>query len=137
MKRTIILALLMLLGSTMVNAQKGKGTIEVLYFKTNLACCKAKACNALESDIQNIVVKNFSDSSVRFTEVKLADEANQEMVKKYNAGSQTVVLRKTTRKGEISIDVTDIIKAYLQNRDLAALEAAILTKINELKSRKK
>jgi hypothetical protein len=135
MKKTILVISMMLLSSTMLLAQSGKGKIEVLYFKANLACCKARACSALEADIQTILQKNFTDNSIEFKEIKIADEANKALVEKYKAQSQTVILLKTKKKKEISIDVSDLVKAYVQNQNKDALEQALLAKINELKKK--
>jgi hypothetical protein len=135
MKKTILVISMMLLCSTMLLAQSGKGKIEVLYFKANLACCKARACSALEADIQTILQKNFTDNSIEFKEIKIADEANKALVEKYKAQSQTVILLKTKKKKDISIDVSDLVRAYVQNQNKDALEQALLAKINELKKK--
>lgn len=120
----------------LLNAQTSKGKIEVLYFKANLACCKAKACNALEFDLQNFISKNYPDSSVVLTEIKLADTTNNALIKKYNAQSQTVIIVKKKKKKEYSVDVTDIVKAYVQNRNQEALKQELTAKVSEIKKKK-
>jgi hypothetical protein len=135
MRKTIFMFSVMLLSITMLFAQSGKNKIEVLYFKANLACCKARACSTLEGDIQAVITKNFADSSVVFREIKLADEANKTIITKYNAQSQTVVIVKKKKKKEISIDVSDIVKTYVQNQNKETLEQALLAKINEIKKK--
>ena len=97
MKRIILISLLAMLAiSGNLFAQSNKKSVEVLYFKANLACCKAKACNALEGNIKSIIDKNYPNGNVNFKVVKLADEANKELVDKYKAQSQTVVKRHST-----------------------------------------
>jgi hypothetical protein len=105
MKKIILLFAVIMLSGMMVSAQSNKGTVEVLYFKANLACCKARACNALEGDIQAIITKNFTDGSVVFRQIKLADTTNKALIDKYNAKSQTVVIVKGKKKKEIRKDV--------------------------------
>jgi len=136
MKKIFVLFFVFMLAGVMLFGQTGKGQMEVLYFKANLACCKARACSALEADIQTIVQKNFADSSVVFKEIKLADEANKSLVEKYKAQSQTVILIKNKKKKEFSADVSDIVKAYVQNQNKEAFEQALLAKINEVKKKK-
>ncbi|OIP02067.1 MAG: hypothetical protein AUJ97_06420 [Bacteroidetes bacterium CG2_30_32_10] len=109
MKKTIFLLTIAIFSGMMLFAQSKKSSIEVLYFKANLACCKAKACNVLESDIQNIITKNYPDGSVKFTEVKLVDVANKDLIDKYNAKSQTVIIVKKTKKKETFVDVSDLV----------------------------
>lgn len=99
---------------------------EVLYFKAQLACCQARACNTLENDIKGIVTKNFPNDVI-FKQVALADESNKALVDKYQAKSQTVVL--VNSKG--SIDVSDIVRAYVRSGDKDAFEAALVAKIQE------
>ena len=38
--------------------QSNKRNVEVLYFKANLACCKATACNVLEGNIRSIIERD-------------------------------------------------------------------------------
>ncbi len=136
MKKNIVLFSFIMLTSVVLLAQSGKSKIEVLYFKANLCGCKAKVCAQAGADIQTILIKNFADSSVVFREVKLADEANKTLVEKYKAQSQTLVLVKTTKKKEVSLDITDLVKAYSQSGDKTVLETALLEKVNEIKKKK-
>jgi hypothetical protein len=132
MKKIIILLSITIFAITSY-AQKSKVKIEVLYFKANLACCKARACNALESTIQNIILKNYPDSNkVVFREIRLADEANKTLIDKYKAQSQTVVLVKKKKKKEESIDVSDIVNNYKISANQEILEKELNEKINLL-----
>jgi len=131
MKKTIFLLTIAIFSGMMLFAQSKKSSIEVLYFKANLACCKAKACNVLESDIQNIITKNYPDGSVKFTEVKLVDVANKDLIDKYNAKSQTVIIVKKTKKKETFVDVLDLVQKYVQSQDKTTFEKDFIAKINE------
>ncbi|HBX52399.1 MAG: hypothetical protein A2275_12115 [Bacteroidetes bacterium RIFOXYA12_FULL_35_11] len=134
MKKIVIIAVVLFSVNFFASAQKGNA-IEVLYFKANLACCKAKSCNALEADVQKIVSENFKDGSVVFKEVKLADEANKELVEKYKAQSQTVVIVKKKKKKETAVDVSELMKNYLQTQDKEALQKQFLAKVEEVKKK--
>ena len=131
MKKTIFLLTIAIFSGMMLFAQSKKSSIEVLYFKANLACCKAKACNVLESDIQNIITKNYPNGNVKFTEVKLVDEANKDIITKYNAKSQTVIIVKKTKKKETFVDVSDLVQKYVQSQDKTTFEKDFIAKINE------
>ena len=136
MTNVFVILYLRLFVSTGLFAQK-KNVVEVLYFKANLACCKAKSCAMLENDVKTIVEKNFTDGTVIFREIKLADEANKELVEKYKAQSQTVILVKKTKKGENSLDISEDIKAYRQSQNKEELEKSVLAKVTEIKAKKK
>jgi hypothetical protein len=131
MKKTIFLMTKAILSGMMLYAQSKKSSIEVLYFKANLACCKAKACNQLEADIQNLITKNYPKGNVVFKEIKLADAANKELIDKYNAKSQTVIIVKKTKKKESFSDVSDIVQKYMISQDKAGFEKDLTAKINE------
>lgn len=128
MKRSIVfLMVLALFTGIDVFAQKA----EVLYFKANLACCQASSCNTLESDVKAAVEKSFTNGDVSFKVLKLADEANKELVEKYHAKSQTVVVVATKRKKETSVDISDIVRDYSRNRNKDLLEQNLIAKVNE------
>lgn len=137
MKKFIFFFVIIMLSCLFLNAQSAKNKIEVLYFKANLACCKARSCNALESDIQKIISESYPDSSVVLTEVKLADSANNALIAKYNAESQTVVIIRKKKNKEFSIDVTDVVKAYIQNQNKETLKQQLIAKVDEIKKKKK
>ena len=137
MKKSILLFGVIIFSGMMLNAQTAKNRIEVLYFKANLACCKARSCNALEGDIQKIIAESYPDSSVVLTEVKLADSTNISLIEKYKAQSQTVVIVKKTKKNEFSTDVTEIVKGYVINQDKESLNKELIAKIGEIKKKNK
>jgi len=128
MKKVIII-LALSIATISVYAQKNK--VEVLYFKAQLACCKAAACNNLEAEIKGIIEKNFAKKNVTFKQVSLADQANKALVEKYDAKSQTVVLVTTKKKKETSVDVSDIVRKYTKTGDKEAFEKELTGKINE------
>jgi hypothetical protein len=125
-KIVLFLVAFLLIGFASV-AQKA----EVLYFKAELACCKAKACNALEGEVKAIIEKNFSSEKVTFIEVKLADEENKDLVAKHNAKSQTVVIVTKKRKKETALDVSDIVRNYSRSQNKEEFEKELVAKINE------
>ncbi len=109
-----------------VNAQKA----EVLYFKANLPCCQATACNNVESVVKGIVDVNFSNKA-EFKQVKLADASNSTLVQKHNAKSQTVVVSFMKDGKENNVDVSDIVRSYTRDGDKEKLEKELVAKINE------
>ncbi len=133
MKRTLFNSLLVFLtfaGAALAGPKKG--TVEVLYFKANLACCKARACNTLESTVKGIVEKNWTDGSVTFRQVKLSDTLNNELIKKYNAQSQTLVIVKTKNKKVTSTDISTILSDFAKTNDAAKFEQEFTARINEI-----
>ncbi|MDR2010936.1 MAG: hypothetical protein LBQ22_10705 [Bacteroidales bacterium] len=124
-----ILIITLFLASVGLYAQKNN--VEVLYFKAELACCQATACNNLESEIKSIVEKNFPSENVTFKQVSLVNDANKALVSKYNAKSQTVVLVTTKNGKESSIDVSDIVRKYVRNENKKAFEKSMIEKIKE------
>ncbi len=71
---------LLTLSAGVVLAQSNKKSTEVLYFKANLCKCKAGACNALQADVDSVIVKYFQNENIEFKVIKLADEANKDLV---------------------------------------------------------
>ena len=133
MKKNILMLFLALLTVTATTfAQQKKNTIEVLYFKANLACCKAKACNNLEANVKSIVEKNWADGSVTFRQVKLSDTLNNELIKKYNAQSQTLVIVKTYKKKTTSVDISPILKEFAKTNDTTKFKSEFTAKVNEV-----
>jgi hypothetical protein len=130
-KIPFLLMLTFVMMATMASAKEKKNAIEVLYFKANLACCKAKACNALEGKVKEIVDKNWTDGSVTFRQVKLSDSTNKELIKKYNAQSQTLILVKTNKKKAASLDIYVILHEFAKTNDAQKFETEFIAKINE------
>ena len=104
---------------------------EVLFFKAELSCCKARACEQLEKDIKSIVEENFSDNELAFRSVKIADKENKALVNKYNAKSQTVVVADKNGE-EKSIDISDLVSRYQKTKDKEAVKKIIVDKINTI-----
>lgn len=133
MKKTILMLTLALIAIAATTfAQQKKVSAEVLYFKANLACCKARACNALETDVKTIIEKNWTDGSVVFRQVKLSDTVNNALIKKYNAKSQSLVIVVTKKKKESSSDVSAMLSDFVAKHDTATFERDFTAKIREL-----
>lgn len=109
MKKIILLFAICIGLNIASQAQKA----EFLYFKADLACCKAKACNTLEADIKALIEKNYPKGEVIFKTVKISDESNKDLVAKYNATSQTCILVVKKKKGDLYFDMSDLVKKYL------------------------
>jgi len=124
----LVLAVLLASGNAL-HAQGKKSTTEVFYFKANLACCKARACNALEADVQRIIEQNFPNGEVSFTEVKLADPENAELVERFGAGSQTLIVISQKKKKENVADLSDVLKQYNRNLNIKILETELVEQI--------
>ncbi len=130
-KIPFLLLLSFIIMAPVASAKEKKNAIEVLYFKANLACCKARACNALEGKVKEIVDKNWTDGNVSVRQVKLSDSTNAGLVKKYNAQSQTLILVKTNKKKEAFLDISAILQEYAKTNDAQKFETEFTTKINE------
>ena len=106
---------------------------EMLYFKANLACCKARACNQLESNLKSIVENNFSNDEAAFRRVKIANTQNKALVNKYDAKSQTVIIVVDRMIGkDKTFDISDMVARYNRSRDKKTDENEIVDKINSV-----
>ena len=130
MKKLLLISVTILMTLTVLAASPKKG-VEVLYFKAQLSCCQARACNTLENDIKTLIAANFDASKVTFTEVLLADTKNKALIEQYKAKSQTVVVVNAKKKK--TIDVSDLVRTYLRNGDKATFEKELIQKIKNLK----
>lgn len=127
MKTILAIFVMTLLMGLSASAQKA----EVMYFKAELACCRARACDMLESDVKAVIESNFTNGDVKFSAVKLSDEANKSLVEKLNARSQSVVIMAKNGSSETVVDVSDIVRNYSRSRDKATLEKDLLAKVSE------
>jgi len=127
MKKLIFFAVILFLSNVVVSAQ----TTKVLYFKADLTCCKATACNSLEGDISKIVSENF-DKKVSFETVKISNETNAALVKKYKAQSQTVIIEKYDTKGKLLkfSDISADVKTFGFKKDKDVFVSVLKSKIN-------
>lgn len=130
MKKLLVISVTILMTLTVLAASPKKG-VEVLYFKAQLSCCQARACNTLENDIKTLIAANFDTSKVTFTEVLLADVKNKALIEQYKAKSQTVVVVNAKKKK--TMDVSDLVRTYLRNGDKATFEKELIQKIKNLK----
>ena len=124
----IMLSLLLTVGAM---AQTSSKKFEVLYFKANLSCCQAKACQNLEMATKDIIVKNFSADEVVFKTFALADEANKKLVETYKAKSQSLIIVLPKKKKHL--DLSGLLAKYARNNDREAYEKELVAKIKELK----
>ncbi|MDD3479702.1 MAG: hypothetical protein PHI42_04890 [Paludibacteraceae bacterium] len=130
MKKLLVISVTILMTLTVLAASPKKG-VEVLYFKAQLSCCQARACNTLENDIKTLIAANFDASKVTFTEILLTDEKNKALIEQYKAKSQTVVVVNAKKKK--TMDVSDLVRTYLRNGDKATFEKELIQKIKNLK----
>lgn len=130
MKKMLGLLVMSFLMVNIALAQQ-KNKVEVLYFKANLGCCKARSCNLLQCDVDSVVTKYFAAKKVGFRVVYMVAPENKELIEKYKAQSQTVLLIRNKGKKEIVTDLTPIVQAYNTNKDKAKFEADMKAKIKE------
>jgi len=128
MKKSMVLLFILSFFVFQSYAQK----VEVLYFKANLACCAARACANLEGQIKTVVERNFKNTEVVFKTIKIADAENAELVKKYDAKSQTLIIVPLKKKKATYKDVSDLAKTLARSSDEAAFEKDIVAAIKEL-----
>jgi TRAP-type C4-dicarboxylate transport system substrate-binding protein len=110
-----------------VSAQKS----EVYYFKADLPCCQARACNSIEEEVKQIVTAKGGE--VEFKVVRLSDPANKELVDKYNAKSQTVVILSKNKKKEKVVDASDVVRQYARSGNKDQFEKDLLARVNDSK----
>ena len=131
MKTTILFLLVAFLTISGTALGKSKKNVEVLYFKANLCPCKARVCNALQTDVDNVLKTYFEKENIQFKVIPLADEANKEIIAKYKAESQTVVIVKTKGKKETATNVSAIVKDYAMKQIKEKFETELKEKISE------
>mgnify|MGYP005845648613 CR=1 FL=1 len=112
-------------------AQSQKSSIELLYFKANLPCCKARVCNMLQTEVDSVIIKYYPDKNIKFHLVLLADEENKALIEKYKASSQSVWLVKTKKNKEIATDLTPIVSDYKKHWDKQKFEAEMKAAIEK------
>ncbi len=128
MKRILLFLCLAFPGFILVNAQKA----EVLYFKADLPCCQASACDNTEAGIKNTIESYYKDGSVTFKTIKISDPANKELVEKFSAKSQTVFVICSGKKGKETVkDISDIVRSFARTYDTEGLEKDLVAVINE------
>ncbi len=125
----IMLIAFMAFASTSIAQQNNA---EVLFFKAELSCCKARACEQLEKDIKSIVEENFSDNELTFRSVKIADKENKALVGKYDAKSQSVVVVTDKSGEEKFIDISDLVARYQKNQNKESVKNEIVKKIKTI-----
>jgi hypothetical protein len=126
MKKYLLIIAIALIASISTIAQK----TEVLYFKAQLGCCMARSCDALQNDIKLMVTENFKTSDVIFKEVRITDTANANLVKKYNARSQTVVIVNTSKEDSFQ-DISQNVRTYLRTSNKEEFQKELIANINK------
>jgi adenylate kinase family enzyme len=124
----IILSLVVSIGAM---AQTSSKKIEVLYFKANLSCCQARACQNLENITKEIITNNFPANEVVFKTVALTDEVNKKLVDTYNAKSQTLIILNNKKKKFVNLSAS--LAKYARDNDKASYEKDLLSNIKALK----
>jgi len=125
MKKLMLLMVVTIFAVTTLTAQKA----EVLYFKANLACCKARACVSLQKEVQGIIEANFPAKDLVYKTVQLEEAANKQLVEKHKARSQTLVLVVKKRRGETVVDLSDLVRKYQRDRNKADFEKELVARI--------
>ncbi len=103
---------------------------EVLYFKADLPCCKARACNRLENQVKQVVNSEFEADEVAFVTVKISDESNSGLVEEFDAESQTVIIVNSDK--ETSVDISDMVDNLKKTRNLEDFKEEFVNSIKEL-----
>ncbi len=112
--------------------QSQKNT-EVLFFKPNLSCCKARACDKLAGNIKKIVETNFPAKEIVFHTILIAKQENKGLVDKYNVKSQKVVVVKNRMLGKDKVvDISDIVAKYPRAKNKEEAEKEIVDKIKSV-----
>lgn len=129
MKKLLLLSISILLSFSLYSQKNS--TAVVMYFKADLACCPARACASLEKDVQAVIESNFSKSQVVFKTLKLSDSENAEIVKQFNAKSQSVIIAFKHKKKITNVDASKIIADYSRNRNKETLEKELVKLIKD------
>jgi hypothetical protein len=130
MKKQIVFLFALLLASTSLLAQSKNTKAVVMYFKADLACCKARACASIENDIKAIVEENFQNGNVVFSSIRISDPENAAMVEQYKAKSQTVMIVVSKKKKVSSVEASELVSKYVRDRDKEAFEKEFVQLIN-------
>jgi len=131
MKKINVIMLIAFMASASTGIAQ-QNNAEVLFFKAELSCCKARACEQLEKDIKSIIEENFSDNELVFRSVKIADNENKALVDKYNAKNQSVVVVTDKSGEEKFIDISDLVARYQKNQNKESVKNEIVKKIKTI-----
>jgi hypothetical protein len=131
MKKTIVFLLAVALSAGFVFSQTKNSKAVVMYFKADLACCKARACGALENDVKAVVENNFRDGNVIFRSIKISDPDNASLVEQYQAKSQTVMVVVSKKRKVSSVDATSLVSDFARSRDKESFETAFVKLIKD------
>ena len=110
MKKLLVLTLVLLSGINL-KAQNSEDEVQVIYFHMTRRCA---TCLAVEEEARNALVMNFNEKytsgTIKLISVNLEENENPELIKKWNAKGQSLLIVKGNKK----IDLTS--KAFLYAR---------------------
>lgn len=92
MKKSILLLTIICLALPIFSQTKSKTKAKVLCFKANLSCYLAKYCNTLDSEFQQMVIKNYPQGKIISKEIFLSGENNKPIVEKYKTVSHAFLV---------------------------------------------
>mgnify|MGYP005840671329 CR=1 FL=1 len=115
MKKLITLILLTTILTNIIAQKKTK--VEVLFFKADLSCCMKRACDQLYSDIQNVIKETYPQGNVILKEIKISDPQNKQLVDKYKAINETVIVVANKKKKIFENNVTQIVANYKKTKN--------------------
>lgn len=129
MKKTVAILSFIAI-STIVFAQKNT-KVEILFFKADLSCCMKKACEQLFTDIEKVVKESYPKGNVTLKEVKLSDPQNKQLVEKYKAVNETVIIVVTKKKKIFEANATQIVANYKRSKDYETFKKEFCAAINK------
>lgn len=116
--------------STSILAQKTTKA-EILFFKADLSCCMKKACDQIYSDIEKVIKETYTKGNVVLKEVKLSDTQNKNLVEKYKAANETVIMVVIKKKKTKEVDLTQLVANYKKTKDLETFKKEFCNTINQ------
>ncbi len=125
MKKIVFFILAGLLFAGQAKAQN----VEVLYFRADLGCCQARACEFFSGQVKEAMEQNYNSKDVVFRVVRIASPDNADLVKAHNARSMSLVVVNSAN-GK-SKDMSHALAEYRRDRDMDKLEAAIAEAVDE------
>jgi hypothetical protein len=102
--------------------QSLKNRTEIYFFRADVCNCQDMDCNYLVDEVKKLIEAKFSGKRVNFKEIKLDEESNAGLIKKYRARSQTVILVSYIKGKETSKDISQIVKEYAFSNDFPKFE---------------
>lgn len=124
--------LFLVITGLLFSGQLHSQNVEVLYFRADLGCCQARACQFFSGQVKEAVEQNYDNNKVAFRVVRISNPDNSDLVQEHNARSMSLVVVNTANgKSE---DVSEAMAEYRRNRDMDKLEEALINAINQVES---